>query len=314
MKQNKLVIVAGPCSIDANNLREIHEIADIHVTNRTGKSQRAIAGTRIVGIKSRTEFNPAGDGMGIDFEVYMQNLRALLDGGCIRDLIVPPSVEIAEEVFKKTNMLIATEVMSPLLQLPQYGGRIPKRKLMPWNPAVNQLGWPILHTAELCRRFGWHLGIKNGKWVGEHIRLANSSDYKGVTTMEKTWAGLATYAGAAPGELVLIHRGVDVPDKGDYRNAPVHTIAKRTKQATGAKLFFDPSHAHGPKMRRHIVFAVIDALQLRMDDGSFLYDGVLIETGTSQTDTEQHISLSELRGLVAEAASFRDLATPDDTN
>ncbi|MCX7996391.1 MAG: hypothetical protein N2691_01365 [Patescibacteria group bacterium] len=312
MKQNKLAVVAGPCSIDRKNLHEIYEIAAMTVTNREGVTQKAIAGTRIVGIKSRTELDPSGKGMGIDFEVYMHNLKSLTAGGCIVDLVVPPSVEIAEEVFRKTGMLVATEVMSPLLQLPQYGNRIPAKKLMPWNPAVNQLGWPILQTAELCRTYGWHLGIKNGKWVGEHVHIANSEDFSGITTMEKTWAGLTAYAGKLEGDIVLIHRGVDVPDKGDYRNAPVHNIAKRTKIATGAKLFFDPSHAHGPKMRKQIVYAVLDALQLKMDDGSFLYDGILIETGTSETDTDQHITTAELQTLVTELAAVRDLATPED--
>lgn len=311
MSKPNLTIVAGPCSIDESNIQEIYEIADITVTNTAGKAQRAIAGTRVVGIKSRTELNSQGNGMGIDFDVFMQNMDALTNGGCVRELAVPPSVLMAERIYKDTGMLIATEVMNALIQLPQFGGRIPEGKLMPWNPAVEQLGWPILQTAEICRKYGWHLGIKNGKWVGEHVHMANTEDYTGVTTMEKTWSGLASYAGKLKGDIVLIHRGVDVPDKGDYRNAPVHNIAKRTKQATGAKLFFDPSHAYGPKMQKHIVYAVVDALQLKMEDGSFLYDGILIETGTSQTDTDQHITVNELRSLVTEIARFRELVSPE---
>lgn len=309
-----LTIIAGPCSIDQKNVQEIYRIAEITITDKSGKKQPAIAGTRIVGMKSRTELNATGNGMGIDYPVFMQNLASLTNGGCVRDLAVPPSVQIAEEVYKKTSMCIATEVMSPTLQLPQYEGRIPAGKLMPWNPAVEQLGWPILQTAEIVRKHKWHIGIKNGKWVGEHVRNANSEDYHGVTTMEKTWAGLASYVGNINGDIVLIHRGVDVPDKGDYRNAPVHNIAKRTKEQTGAKLYFDPSHAYGPKMKKQITYAVIDAMQLTMDDGSFLYDGILVETGTSSTDTDQHISLQELEQMVNEIAQYRTIINRQQTS
>ena len=307
MKDNSLTIVAGPCSIDEANLSEVYEIADISVTNSQGKQQKAIFGTRIVGMKSRTELNATGSGMGIDFPVYMENLSMLSSGGCVRDLKVPPSVLMAEEVYKKTGMLIATEVMTPMIQLPQYEGRIPEKMLMPWNPAVEQLGWPIMQMGEITRKNGWNVGIKNGKWVGEHVRTANSEDYESATTMEKTWAGLVTYLGKQSGDVILIHRGVDVPDKGDYRNAPVHNIAKRTKKASGCKLYFDPSHAHGPKMRQQIVYAVVDAMELKMEDGSYLYDGILVETGTSSTDTEQHITVAELKSLVAEIAKFRTI-------
>lgn len=307
MKTNPLTIIAGPCSIDENNLSEVYDIADISVTNSNGKTEKAIFGTRIVGMKSRTELNTSGSGMGIDFPVYMENLTMLSSGGCVRDLKVPPSVLMAEEVFKKTGMLIATEVMTPMIQLPQYEGRIPKNMLMPWNPAVEQLGWPIMQMGAITRKNGWNVGLKNGKWVGEHVRTANTEDYEGATTMEKTWAGLVTYLGEQSGDIILIHRGVDVPDKGDYRNAPVHNIAKRAKKATGCKLYFDPSHAHGPKMRQHITYAVIDAMELKMEDGSYLYDGILVETGTSATDTEQHITVDELKTLVTEIAKFRTI-------
>ncbi len=310
---NPLTIIAGPCSIDHKNIDEVYEIANITLPHSAGTTQKAIAGTRVVGIKSRTEFNSSGDGMGIDFEVHMKNLTLLASGGSVQDLMVPPSVEIAEEIQRKTGMLIATEVMNPMIQLPPYSGRIPAGKLMPWNPSVEQLGWPILQIARIVAQNGWHLGIKNGKWVGEHVHAANSDDFTGTTTMEKTWAGLATFAAEVTGDRILIHRGVDVPDKGDYRNAPVHNIAKRTKKKTGAKLFFDPSHAHGPKMRQHITYAIIDAMHLKMEDGSYLYDGIMVETGTSSTDTEQHISIDQLREVVTEIATFREIISPETT-
>lgn len=311
MKNDQLAVIAGPCSIDKHNVEEIYQIADIRVTNRKGKIQRAIAGTRVVGIKSRTELSETGAGMGIDYPIFKKNTRLLIKGGCIDRLKVPPSVLMAEQIHKDTHMLIATEIMSPLIQLPSYIGRIPKGKLMPWNPAVEQLGWPIAQMADFCRAHGWNVGLKNGKWVGDHVHNANTQDYEGQTTMEKTWSGLTKYVGKIKGDVVLIHRGVDVPDKGQYRNTPVHNLAERVKKVTGAKLFFDPSHSFGPKMRKHMSYAVIDAMKMKAGKDEYLYDGILIETGTSKTDTEQHITVKELQILVEQIATFRDLVSPE---
>lgn len=311
MKNKALTVVAGPCSIDTNNMKEIYQIADITVKDTKGKLQRAIAGTRVVGIKSRTELSENGEGMGLDYPIFKKNTDMLIRGGCINKLKVPPSVIMAEKIYNDTNLLIATEIMSPMVQLPQYANRIPKGKLMPWNPAVEQLGWPIAQMADFCRTNGWHIGLKNGKWIGDHVHNANTQDYEGQTTMEKTWSGLTKYVGKIDGDIVLIHRGVDVPDKGQYRNTPVHNLAQRVKKATGAKLYFDPSHAFGPKMRQHITFAVIDAMKIMVNKSEFLYDGILIETGTSQTDTEQHITVNELQILVQQIATFRDLVSPE---
>ncbi len=311
MTNTQLTIIAGPCSVDDNNIREIREISQIEVTNRNGNKQRAVAGTRIVGLKSRTELDATGDGMGMDYAAYMKNSQILLDGGSIQDFEILPSALIAEKISKETNMIIATEVMNPIIQLPSFEKRVGKGKLMPWNPSVNQLGWQIEQMAAFARRNGWHIGIKNGKWIGDHLQTADSHEYKGKTTMEKTWSGLVKYVKEIEHDIVLIHRGVDVPGKGNFRNAPVHHIAKRVKQETNIKLFFDPSHSYGPKMRDHIVEAVIHAMDMRMENGSYLYDGVLIETGTSATDTEQHITVDELRFLTKELAKKRDLVSPD---
>jgi len=296
-------IIAGPCSVDEQNVKEIIEISQMTITNNKGKTQRAIAGTRIVGLKSRTELSFNGTGMGMDYDALQQNVHIMINGGSGRDMIVTPSALIAEEIQKKTGMIIATEIMMPSVQLPSYENRIPAGRLMPWNPSVNQLGWQIMETALFSSRNGWHIGIKNGKWIGEDT---------GVTTMEKTWAGLSSYAKKGTGDVILIHRGVDVPGKGMYRNMPVHTIAGRTKKMTGAKLYFDPSHSYGPKLKHQIVEATVDAMNMRLDDGSHLYDGVLIEAGTSKTDTEQHISLQELETLVKLIAKTRILVAPDE--
>ncbi len=307
MSSQSVTIVAGPCSVDEKNIEEIHQIAEMKVSLR-GKKVSLIAGTRVVGLKSRTDLNGDGKGMGMDFDVYMKNTQILLKGGSIADFDILPSAKIAESIHKKTGILIATEVMSPLIQLPSFVGRIGKKALLPWNPAVNQLGWQVAQMAEFARSQGWHIGLKNGKWIGDHLHSADSQEYTGQTTMEKAWMGLVKYAGTIDGDIVLIHRGVDVPGKGNYRSAPTHVIAKRVKQKTGVKLFFDPSHSFGPKMREHIPSAVVDVMAMKQGDNEYLYDGVLIEVGTSSTDTDQHISISELKWIGEQISAFRPLA------
>ncbi len=311
LSSQPVTIIAGPCSIDTRNVADIYRIAEME-NPRTQK--RAIAGTRVVGIKSRTSLDSTGKGMGIDYPTYIQNNTLLMQGKTYHDFEVPPSVTMAEEICKKTGLMIASEIVSPMVQMPSYINRIPKGKLLPWNPAVNQLGWQTYEMATYAREYGWHIGIKNGKWVGDHVEKANTASYASKTTMEKAWEGLATYARDVNGKIVLIQRGVDVPDKGSYRNMPIHEIAKRAKKTTNALLFFDPSHAYGPKMRQDIVPAVIDALKMMINDETYLYDGILIETGTSQTDTDQHISIDELQDIIDDISTFRTLASPDDNN
>ncbi|MDQ6984984.1 MAG: hypothetical protein Q9M91_00600 [Candidatus Dojkabacteria bacterium] len=105
----------------------------------------------------------------------------------------------------------------------------------------------------------------------------------------------------------MIHRGFDIPEKADYRNYPMHNHAARVKKRTGCKLYFDPSHAYGPRMRDSILDATIDAANMKLNESGFLYDGILIEVGTSKTDTGQHISISELKKLVVDISKNRDL-------
>lgn len=309
-KNIECTVVAGPCSIDEVNIKEVFQIAEMEVKNSKGTVQRAVAGTRVVGLKSRTELDDTGKGMGMDYRVVQKNIDIIAEGGCASDFEIAPSAYMAEEVNKKTNMLIATEVMMPSVQLPSFEQKLPKGKLMPWNPSVNQLGWQIHEMARFAKRNNWHVGIKNGKWVGEAVHVANSVHFTGKTTMEKTWSGLASYAGKLVGDTILIHRGVDVPDKGNYRSFPVHQIAMRTKTTTGLKLYFDPSHALGPKMRNEIVSATIEAMKLKLSAGDYVYDGILVEVGTSVTDTLQHITLKELKYMLQELAKFRDLTPP----
>jgi 3-deoxy-D-arabino-heptulosonate 7-phosphate (DAHP) synthase len=305
MKNTPITIIAGPCSVDDNNIHEIHQISEIEA-----KGRRAIAGTRVVGLKSRTELDPSGDGMGMDFEAYKKNSNILMQGGGFNDFITAPSVYIAQELSQKTGLLIATEVMNPLVQLPSFEGKLGKGAFLPWNPSVNQLGWHVSQTADFARRNGWHVGIKNGKWLGDHLEAANAEEYQGKTTMEKTWAGLVAFVGDINHDIILIHRGVDVPGKGSFRNIVVHSIAKRVKEASGAKLYFDPSHSYGPKLQSHIVDATVEAMKMKLNKNEYLYDGILVEVGTSITDTEQHISIKELEHMVKIVSAFRSLKEP----
>jgi len=310
MKNRSLSIIAGPCSVDDDNLHEIIQISQIEVKNTNGNHQRAIAGTRVVGLKSRTELDESGSGMGVDFHAYKNNIKILFEGGKISEMELMPSALMAEKINKKTGLMIATEVMSPLIQLPSFVGRLGKGMFLPWNPSVNQLGWQVDEIAIFARQNGWHIGLKNGKWLGAHLDIADHVDYAGRTTMEKTWEGLIKFAGSIDQDIILIHRGVDVPGKGDFRNALIHNISKRVKKDKHVKLFFDPSHTYGPKLRSQIVDATTNAMRMKMSDDEFLYDGVLIEVGNSKTDTEQHVTISELEGMVKNISKFRDLVAP----
>ena len=103
-----------------------------------------------------------------------------------------------------------------------------------------------------------------------------------------------------------------MPRKGEYRNLPIHHTAKRTKlrnQARGieVKLFFDPSHSLGPKKRDQIITETVKAMKMKINDQEYLYDGILIEVGTAKCDTDQHITVAELKGLVEQIAEFREL-------
>lgn len=299
-KINKaLTLIAGPCSLDYKNTGDIYKISEIKIINNQGKKQPAVFGTRVVGLKSRTALTSDGKGMGIDYQIFMENLNLLLAGKNANQLKNFPSVKIAAEIIQNTGMLVATEIMSPLVQLPIYERLIPQGKLMIWNPAVNQLGWPVMKMGHYAKKNQWYIGLKNPKWLN----------------MEKTWLGLVHFAGlhtvGMEDKLVFIQRGVDVPEKGDYRNLPVHQAAKKIKLATQAKVYFDPSHTFGPKLKSKISEGVIEAMRMKTDENTYLYDGILIEVGRSKTDTKQHLNIKEFEELCHRLAEFRDLAGPE---
>lgn len=308
-----LQLIAGPCSLTPNNQEDIWKLADMRVKNLKGVSQLALCGVRTVGLKSRTGMNSSGRGMGIDFDTHRENERILENGGSINDLIVPPTAQIASDIIAQTGAMVGTEVMDPKIQMPIFERIIPNGKLLAWSPSVQQLGWPVAAMARAASRHNWLLGIKNGKWLDGEIDLeqANHPATNLTTDLGKTWAGLASYAlseGVKNNNLVLIHRGVCVLGKKDYRSAPIHEVARRAKHAQKEKvqLWFDPSHSLGPKMRDQIVDKTIEAMHMK-DGNNWLYDGALIEVGNAPTDTNQHISINEMQVLAQELAKFRSL-------
>ena len=60
-------------------------------------------------------------------------------------------------------------------------------------------------------------------------------------------------------------------------------------------------------MREKILPATLKAMKIKISENEFLYDGILIEAGTSKTDSEQHISIKELKELVKELSKFRKI-------
>jgi hypothetical protein len=309
IKKYDLEIIAGPCTITPENAKEI---IDITSNIKIPDGSRAIYGTRVVGLKSRTALIKTGDGMGIDFEKIMKAFKL---GPSKLNEIKLPSVELAERIAEKTNLMIASEIMIPHLQLPFLSSKKSLRgRVMIWNPAVNQLGWNLFEMREFAQKNKWHMGIKHAKFLGkDSLRAANHPDYKNETALEKVLHGLATYANSIENDLYLIHRGVDVPRKGNYRNALTHELMKRVKKkAPKARIFFDPTHSIGPKMRHKIFNETINAMNIKVAD-QYLYDGLLIESASSSpVDLDEHLTLNELQKLVNKLSTFRKLRSPNE--
>jgi len=307
---NLISIIAGPCSVDHYNIQEVLEIAKMQVTNRQGKTQKAVTGTRIVGMKSRTNLNPEKEWLGCDYQQVCQNLQRIAEGTSINDLSPHPSAELTRRVLEETHLMVATEVIIPSIQMPVLSRAVEHLntagRIMVWNPSVNQLGGQVLELAQYAKKNQWKIGLKNGKWLGEEYEIVENADFKELTSMEKTWLGLHSYAKGAQ-EIVMIHRGCDIPDKNNYRNVPVHYAASRVKNASKSSMLYDPSHIHGPKKRDEIVQKTVEAMKLKNLDGDYLYDGVLVEVGTAKSDTDQHLSLRELHTLCQQLAEFRDI-------
>lgn len=311
-ERSPCTIIAGPCSIGPDSLPQIVDMARITIRDLHGEMQRAIAGARVVGLKSRTALSKDGLGMGIDYAVHQRNMKSLLAGGSISHMEIPPSAIMAGTIYERTGLTIATEVCDPMVQLPPLARVMGGGPVFIWGPSVQGLGHPYQIMGDFAQTHPrWTVGEKNLKWLGEHVETAEDLSYEGATSMEGTWRGLTIWTSLPPERMVMIHRGVDVAGKGDYRNQPIHQTAARVKTTTGIRMFFDPSHSLGPKMRNQIVDATIAAMQMHMPDGSPLYDGALVEAGDSQTDTGQHITLDELGIMCQEIAKTRTLVGPD---
>lgn len=301
MINKEVFFIAGPCAITYDNIEVIEQIANISIN-----SKKVVAGTRVVGLKSRSELVPDSQKVGIDYDDFNYNLNLFVKTNSTEGFRKLPSITIANHIIEKYNMLVATEVMLPTMQMSLFDKYLPKHKFMVWNPAINQLGWGQLLMAKYCAKNDWFIGFKNAKTLGGEFAKINDDNYSFV--LEKSWKGLTTFASDVPkARKILIHRGVEVPEKGDFRSALVHNIAKKVKKETGCKLFFDPSHSYGSKLRHEIPNAIIEALQIKIDEQEYLYDGILVETGFSITDNDQHISVSELKNVLQEVHLFREL-------
>lgn len=307
IKNPEVKIYAGPDSLDDFNINEVYEIAEIKVDGKP-----AVYGARTVGLKSRTKFdkdNTDAGFMGYDFEAIMENFNIFGHGGNADDLKPLPTVEMAAKIYADTGLVPSSEIMLPAIQLACIKKSFPDKPFLVWNSAVDQLGWHIRQMAGFAQEHGWTVGLKNGKWLGENYETAESADFTGKTSIETVWDGLIDYSSQAP-ETILIQRGCDLPDKGEYRNLPIHFTAQRTKVRyadQNLKLYFDPSHSLGPKMRDQIVDETVKAMQMKIDDNNFLYDGVLIEVGTAKCDTHQHITVPELKEMCERIGEFRTL-------
>lgn len=275
-----LKIIAGPCSIDRVNINQAIEI---------GKMPE-VYGVRCVGLKSVT--SPRAF-MGIDQEWYFRGQEG-----------EAPSLKLARRIVQMTGKKVAFELMDSV-QLVDYLDSFFKGKVFVWNPAIAQLGYPIYRLATTGKHLGWKIGLKNPKWWGDE-----ETEIKGVPVNngEKNWYGNAKFSEAGGIIPVMIYRGVNIDNSEgvEYRNFPMHSSAKKMKDL-GYKVWLDPSHICGEKMRHQIVEKTLEWLNLRDGKGGFLYEGLLIEVGDSQTDTGQHITLEEFKELIKRIKEFREI-------
>ena len=110
-------IIAGPCSINKNNVKEMYEIASINKPNH-----KVIEGLRVVGLKLRTELKHSAEYMGIDFDVDLKLCYDLINGVySLAPNTTYLSAEIAKDVIAKQGELkIASEIVDPFSQIPIY--------------------------------------------------------------------------------------------------------------------------------------------------------------------------------------------------
>jgi hypothetical protein len=301
---NLLRIIAGPDGLDDKNLDECYKLAEFKI-----RDQNVLYGLRTVGLKSRT--SPNVSFLGYDQDQITQNFDILGYGGNRNDLVQLPSVQFAKKIYQKYNIQCASEIMLPDIQLCCIAREFESLPFMIWNPAVDQLGWHIRQMSGFAKEYGWSIGIKNPKWLGEKYSIVENQFYNSETSLEKAWSGLLDWAELAP-EIILIQRGCDIEDKGDYRNLPIYFTAERIKKKRkNVKLYFDPSHSLGPLLREHIIEETVKACNrvIFNSQGQLEYaiDGILLEVGTAQCDTDQHLTVEEFYRLCHLLAETREL-------
>ncbi len=305
-----IAVIAGPCSVSGPHNLEIYEAQLNFFQQFAGQ----LTGIRVVGYKSRTspdtdhilntlqqldnhtllhlaEIDPelnatAKNYYGLDVCEILVTQRLFLEGVGMGSDQLPdlPSVLLAKSLQDQyAQLLIATEVIEPMIQMPQLKKHLKPGSVLVWTPSSDALGasksmyrqLPLAHNV---------LAIKNPKWLGIHpdnVTEENVMALPGVKAMIgcMQWANSKT----------LIHRGFELEEKDGHRAKPVHSVFSKLKRLNpDLNLIFDPSHSLGPSRRDQIVDESIRAI---VDHG---YHGLLIEASTATTDINQHISTDEM--------------------
>jgi len=327
-------IITGPCQTsDRHGVDYLKSLSTMRVTNPGGIQVCAIAGERLCTIKSRTDLNPADaarSGMGVDFPIWeafsKQVINMIRNNGALLQKPVMQGALWAKEIQDSTGgMPIAFEAMDWMHAMLMMDHILPGTAI-PWSPSVKTSGHEMETLSEVVGEHGSVLGIKGPKFYPE---LLPRRIEDGPTSMENTWTGLGMYALGAtciPKTIMLIERGRDVPNKGDWRNMPDHNSARMAKQMLQKKIedaglagevlvtmAYDPSHTNGPKRVSCIVEDAIDAArQMDITGKEPLYNMLLIESKDKAappplSDAGQHITGEQVQDIADGIAQFRPI-------
>lgn len=335
LRNNPIRVITGPCQTsNRQEVEYIKSLSNMIVVNPGGETVQAIAGGRLCTVKSRTDLKPLDlerKGMGIDFAVWEEFSKKVMHA--IKNRLALPEIptsqggQWAEEIQEDTDGIpLAFEAMDWMHAMLMMEHIIPGTGIG-WSPSVLTLGESVEMLSETVGDYGGILGIKNPKFYPK-ILPRNLED--GPTTMENTWTGLAMYALGAtqlPKEIMLIERGMDVPEKDNesWRNLPDHNSARLAKKLLQEKIAnagytdkvkisvaYDPSHTNGPGRVGMIVNDTIQAAQLLDLNENPLYDVMLIESTDKNapkplSDAGQHIVREQVQEIVDGIAKFRPI-------
>jgi hypothetical protein len=309
MKNNKLKIIAGPDGVDNIN-------CNTQLLNKMSILEQ-VDMVRCVGAKSRTSLTP-GNFAGIDYTLIKTNQDILTKGGSTKDFILAnldgsqTSLDMAKENYLRTGKGFATEVSGGIVQLlmiQEFLARNSEASDMPvmiWNPAVDQLANNIDIASRIAASNNWSVGIKNSHAFGEVLELAESESYKGETSLEKRIKGMVEIClNNGVKDIAVIMRGVDIGDKTSLgmRNVETPYTAKRLamffQDQPEVTMGVDHNHSMGGKKRHEILSALKKSAGLKLDNGSYLYSLVLVESvmsvdQTSHCDGDQPLYYDEL--------------------